>query len=48
MIDLEDTQLDDEEVAAFVEHQRKKAARESEEKKKVDQKIRSFRWSGGM
>lgn len=43
MIELDETQLPDDEVQAFLDKQREAEAREAEEKRRLQAKIRSFR-----
>lgn len=47
-MDLDETQLDDDEVIAFLEKLRADHAREAEEKKKREAAMRNFRFKGGM
>ena len=48
MIELDETQLPDDEAAEFMVRQQAEQIREAEDYSKLQAKMRSFRFSGGM
>ena len=48
MGDLDETQLDDEEAEAYLIRRADERDRDKVDKRKLWEKIRGFRWSGGI